>query len=210
MPRLASVADQAPKASDVTDYDRKHFATYLRLLGADAEGVEWVEAVRTVLHIDPSDKPKRARRARESHLERQVAKRARLPGFTQIWYSTSMDPGSTSAIRLKLVGKHPEFLTEENLRAFLLDCANQFQEVIGFSRSKIGQRALHDPAFFTLKGETSSSSKIHLKSYSLPDNGGVGSMGAHEYRGSFNGHVLLRTKRMHRTLRALVPKSFIR
>jgi hypothetical protein len=32
------VADQAPTAGDLTDYDREYLATYLRLLDADAEG----------------------------------------------------------------------------------------------------------------------------------------------------------------------------
>jgi hypothetical protein len=47
----------------------------------------------------------------------------------------------TSAIKLKLVGTHLQFPTEENLRVFLLDCANEFQEATGFSRSKSRYRA---------------------------------------------------------------------
>jgi hypothetical protein len=64
------VADQAPTAGDLTDYDKKHFVTYLRLLDADAEGADWAEVARIVLHIDPSNEPERARRAWESHLAR--------------------------------------------------------------------------------------------------------------------------------------------
>jgi hypothetical protein len=55
---------------NLTHYDREHLVTYLRLLDADAEGVDWVEVARTVPLIDPSDEPERARRAWESHLAR--------------------------------------------------------------------------------------------------------------------------------------------
>jgi hypothetical protein len=64
------VADQAPTAGDLTAYDHEHLVTYLRLLDADAEGADWTEAARIVLHIDPSREPERARRAFESHLAR--------------------------------------------------------------------------------------------------------------------------------------------
>jgi hypothetical protein len=64
------VADQAPTADDLTGYDHDHLVTYLRLLDADAEGADWAEVARIVLHIDPSHEPERARRAFESHLAR--------------------------------------------------------------------------------------------------------------------------------------------
>ena len=64
------VADQAPRDSEVTDYDREHFPTYLRLLDAETEGADWAEVARIVLQIDPTDEPERARRAWESHLAR--------------------------------------------------------------------------------------------------------------------------------------------
>lgn len=64
------VADQAPQNEELTDYDREHFSTYLRLLDADAEGADWAEVARIVLHIDPAGEPERARRAWESHLAR--------------------------------------------------------------------------------------------------------------------------------------------
>jgi hypothetical protein len=64
------VADQAPTAGDLTGYDQEHLVTYLRLLDADAEGEDWAEVARIVLHIDPSHEPERARRAFESHLAR--------------------------------------------------------------------------------------------------------------------------------------------
>ncbi len=45
-------------------------SSYLRLLDADAEGADWTEVARIVLHIDPFDEPERARGAWESHLAR--------------------------------------------------------------------------------------------------------------------------------------------
>ena len=54
------VADQAPVAEGLTDYDHEHLVTYLRLIDAE----------RIVLHIDPSHERDRARRAWESHLAR--------------------------------------------------------------------------------------------------------------------------------------------
>ena len=47
------VADQAPDADVVTDNDHRLLGTYLRLLDAEAEGVDWAEVTRIVLHIDP-------------------------------------------------------------------------------------------------------------------------------------------------------------
>jgi hypothetical protein len=57
------VADQAPHADEFTGYDYEHLVTYLRLLDAEADGAEWAEVTRIVLHIDASDEPERARRA---------------------------------------------------------------------------------------------------------------------------------------------------
>ena len=65
-----SVADQAPDTDALTAYDREHLAIYLRLLDADADGADWTEVARVVLHIDPAREPERARRAWESHLSR--------------------------------------------------------------------------------------------------------------------------------------------
>jgi hypothetical protein len=64
------VSDQAPDGDTPTDYDHKHLVTYLRLLDADAEGADWAEVARIVLHIDPKQQQERARRAWESHLAR--------------------------------------------------------------------------------------------------------------------------------------------
>jgi hypothetical protein len=64
------VEDVAPTAAILTGYDEQHVVTYLRLLDADAEGADWQEVARIVLHIDPTHEPERARRAWESHLAR--------------------------------------------------------------------------------------------------------------------------------------------
>jgi hypothetical protein len=64
------VADAAPTESILAPYDHEHMVTYLRLLDADAEGADWQEVARIVLHIDPVHEPVRARKAFESHLSR--------------------------------------------------------------------------------------------------------------------------------------------
>jgi hypothetical protein len=71
MPPLdPDVADTAPSGSVLTAYDEQHLVTYLRLLDADADGADWREVARIVLHLDPDRESDRARRAFESHLAR--------------------------------------------------------------------------------------------------------------------------------------------
>ena len=64
------VSDSAPSDVILTGYDEQHLVTYLRLLDAEAEGADWREVARIVLHIDPEREPDRAKRAWESHLAR--------------------------------------------------------------------------------------------------------------------------------------------
>ena len=64
------VADTAPSAPVLTEYDEEHLVTYLRLLDAEADGADWQEVSRIVLHLDPDHEPDRARRAFDSHLAR--------------------------------------------------------------------------------------------------------------------------------------------
>ena len=64
------VADCAPTESMLTPFDTEHIITYLRMLDADAEGADWREVARIVLHIDPGREPERARGAFDSHLIR--------------------------------------------------------------------------------------------------------------------------------------------
>lgn len=62
------VADVAPTADVITPYDEEHFITYARLLDAEAEGADWREVVRIVLHRDPDAKG--SRHCWQSHLNR--------------------------------------------------------------------------------------------------------------------------------------------
>ena len=64
------VSDTAPSGGVLTSYDEQHLVTYLRLLDAEAEGADWQEVARIVLHIDPAQEPERAHRAWTSHLAR--------------------------------------------------------------------------------------------------------------------------------------------
>jgi Uncharacterized conserved protein (DUF2285) len=63
-------ADTAPSDPVLTAYDEKHIVTYMRLRDADAEGADWREVARIVLHLDPELDSDRARRVFESHLSR--------------------------------------------------------------------------------------------------------------------------------------------
>jgi hypothetical protein len=69
-PRDPDVADVGPSDSVLTVYDEEHVITYLRLLDADAQGADWREVARIVLHLDPEQESDRARRTFESHLSR--------------------------------------------------------------------------------------------------------------------------------------------
>ena len=64
------VADIAPTDPRLTPYDQQHLVTYLRLLDADAEGADWREVAKIVLHIDPVRGPARAKLAFDTHLAR--------------------------------------------------------------------------------------------------------------------------------------------
>ena len=64
------VDDHAPTGPDITVYDEEHFVTYLRLLDAQADGADWTEVARIVLHRDPAAEEVRTRACWESHLDR--------------------------------------------------------------------------------------------------------------------------------------------
>ena len=69
--RVLRLVDQAVTAVlAFTDYDEEHAVPYVRMLDADAEGADWREVSRIVLHIDPDHHPDRAQRAFDSHLAR--------------------------------------------------------------------------------------------------------------------------------------------
>jgi hypothetical protein len=79
------VADTAPSDSVLTVHDEEHIITYLRLLDANAEGADWKEVARIVLHIDADREPARAPNAFESHLAR--AKWMTSHGYRQVHLS---------------------------------------------------------------------------------------------------------------------------
>ncbi len=63
-------SDAPPGDDTITDYDRRHLATYLRLLDAEAEGAEWQEVVRVIFGLDAGKDSDRAERVHASHLAR--------------------------------------------------------------------------------------------------------------------------------------------
>ena len=84
------VADVAPTDSVLTVYDEEHIITYLRLLDADAEGADWREVAKLVLHLDPQDEPDRARRAFDTHLAR--AKWMTMHGYRHLLRGGASNP----------------------------------------------------------------------------------------------------------------------
>jgi hypothetical protein len=78
----ADVDDEAPATAELTSYDQRHLVTYLRLLDAAAQDVEWSEVARDVLQRDPAREPDRARRCWETHLAR--ARWMREQGYRQL------------------------------------------------------------------------------------------------------------------------------
>ncbi|MEY9235170.1 hypothetical protein ABIF68_003681 [Bradyrhizobium japonicum] len=64
------IADIAPSGTVLTSYDKEHIVTYLRMLDAHAEGADWREIARVVLHLDPEHECGRARKTFDSHLSR--------------------------------------------------------------------------------------------------------------------------------------------
>lgn len=71
----------------LTSYDEQHQVTYLRLLDAAAEGTDWQELAKIVLHLDPEKDHNRARRAWESHL-------ARARWMTEVGYRHLLEGGA--------------------------------------------------------------------------------------------------------------------
>lgn len=65
-----TVAAVAPHDAVLTDYDSAHAITYLRLLDAESEGVDWREVAHVVLGCDPDSDPAKSRQTYETHLAR--------------------------------------------------------------------------------------------------------------------------------------------
>ena len=64
------IADAPPASEHLTDYDRSHLKTYLRLLDAAADDADWREVAAIVLGLDVETDAERARRVHAAHLER--------------------------------------------------------------------------------------------------------------------------------------------
>jgi len=72
--------ERAPECPQLTVYDERHLADYLRMLDADAEGADWREAAALIFSIDVVAEPDRAKRMHDSHL-------ARARWMTEIGYA---------------------------------------------------------------------------------------------------------------------------
>ncbi|WOK17997.1 DUF2285 domain-containing protein [Rhodopseudomonas sp. BAL398] len=66
----ADFLDEPPHSEHLTEYDRAHFETYLRLLDAEADAAHWAEAVRMIFGLDPEEQPDRAQHIHQTHLAR--------------------------------------------------------------------------------------------------------------------------------------------
>lgn len=64
------IAYAAPSEPHLTDYDRAHLMTYIRLLDAAAQSAGWEEAASSILGMDVKSEPNRVRNAYDSHLAR--------------------------------------------------------------------------------------------------------------------------------------------
>src|SRR3546814_1831965 len=56
---------EPPCSDKITDYDYRLLIAYLRLLDAEADGADWADVARIVLHLDPADKPRSAEHTSE-------------------------------------------------------------------------------------------------------------------------------------------------
>jgi hypothetical protein len=63
-----AIASPPPNSDTITDYDRAHLVTYLKLLDAKAMNIDWGVIARNVLDIEADIET--ARRAYAAHLAR--------------------------------------------------------------------------------------------------------------------------------------------
>lgn len=76
-------SDCPPAEPTITPYDEAHLTDYLCLL--DAAEADWQKAAFTILGLDPSHDPARAKQIYESHL-------ARARWMTEIGYAHLLGP----------------------------------------------------------------------------------------------------------------------
>lgn len=62
--------DSPPASLELTEYDREHLVTYIRLLDAAEAAADWREVAQIVLGLDPERDPERARCVHDTHLAR--------------------------------------------------------------------------------------------------------------------------------------------
>ena len=74
--------DTPPQTERVTDYDERHFVTYLRILEAAKENASWQEVATVVFGLNVAADPGRAKRVYDSHLAR--AKWMSVAGYLQL------------------------------------------------------------------------------------------------------------------------------
>lgn len=67
---IIAFEDEPPQADVVTEYDERHFVTYIRLLDAKAEGADWREVVLIIFDVDAGEQSERARKVYDNHLNR--------------------------------------------------------------------------------------------------------------------------------------------
>jgi hypothetical protein len=79
--------DEPPESAALTEYDKAHTTLYLRLLDADADGVDWREVVSVLFGMDPALDPKHARNVHDTHLAR--ARWMTEHGYRQLLQGTS-------------------------------------------------------------------------------------------------------------------------
>src|SRR3546814_8405886 len=61
---------EPPCSDKITDYDYRLLIVSLRLLDAEADGADWADVARIVLHLDPADKPREARAVQDRKSKR--------------------------------------------------------------------------------------------------------------------------------------------
>ena len=63
-------ADAPPIVEHITDYDKRHLVTYLRLLDAANEQADWREVVQVIFGLDAALERERAQQVHDRHLAR--------------------------------------------------------------------------------------------------------------------------------------------
>ena len=67
---IADFEDNPPQPETLTDYDERHFITYIRILDAETDDADWREVVQILFGIDADAEPQRAKSVHDNHLAR--------------------------------------------------------------------------------------------------------------------------------------------